>query len=82
MIERELISLLGYTAVVSVLIWLTSHFWGELWDEDGATNLGGAALVAWGAYLLCFGLSGGLPIQLWIDYLEAHGVVYTSGALK
>ena len=82
MIERELIFLLGYTAMVSGAVWLTAHFRGKLWDEGGATNLGGAAFVAWGVYLLCFCVGGGLPIQFWMDYLEAHGVFYSSGALK
>lgn len=81
MIERELIFLLGYTAMVSVLIWLTWRFRRKLWSGEYEI-LAPIITGAWGFYLVCFGFGGGLPIQLWMDYLEAHGVLYTSGALK
>ena len=81
MIERELIFLLTYTAAVSGAVWFTWRFRRELWSGKYVV-LAPIITVAWGLYLVCFGIGGGTPIQLWMDYLEAHGVLYTSGALK
>ncbi len=82
MIERELIFLLGYTAVVLVAVWLTVHFWEKLWDKKDIIPLGMLVVFIWVMYFIVEGSLGRTPIQLWMDYLEAHGVFYSSGALK
>ena len=82
MIERELIFLLGYTALVSGAIGLTVHFWEKMWNKEDIIPIGTPVMFAWGLYFIVYGSLGSTPIHLWMDYLEAHGVLYTSGALK
>jgi hypothetical protein len=87
MIERELIFLLGYTAVMSVAVWLTVHFWEKMWNKKDIIQLdsiviGMLVIFIWVMYFIVEGSLGRTLIHLWMDYLEAHGVFYSSGALK
>ncbi len=84
MIERELVFLLLYTGVMVFFVFLTVKMWKkpERLRSDGEEFAVIASCFLWILYLLASLMTGLTPIHLWMNYLEAHGVLYSSGALK
>ncbi len=82
--ERELIFLIGYTGLMSFLVWLTFKVVAYIRVNDSdfeAVFIGVLFIIFWAFYLL-FSLhhSGEyLPTTLWLDWLESRGMLYSSG---
>jgi len=84
MIEREFIFLLGYTVLMSFLVWLTLKVvdYVRLNDKEfGAGALCTLLMSFWGFYLLFSLYHSGeyLPTTLWLDWFQSRGVLYSSG---
>lgn len=84
MIERELIFLLGYTALMSFFAWLTFKVVAYIRVNDtdfGAGAIGTLLVAFWACYFFgaLFNKGGYLPTTLWFDWLESRGILYSSG---
>jgi hypothetical protein len=83
MIERELIFLLGYTGLMSFLVWLT--FKAASYFRVNNDEVGFGAISSCIAFWVCYFFfslyhSGEyLPTTLWLDWFESRGILYSSG---
>ena len=89
MIERELIFLLAYTALMSFLVWLTFKAVAYINirvndNEFVAVVIGILLSIFWVCYFFFSLFNGGeyLPTTLWLDWFEYRGILYSSGAFN